>query len=230
LWEIASFSRPEISFPPFMPRIPEALQRTNGDIFAAARHGDVLLYHPFDRFVFVSLFPVFYSTNSFNPVVSFFAQAAKDPTVVAIKVRTLCFAKFCFFFLSLSGDALSSWFQQSDCCAFAGSRSKRHRSHCSRRAERFFFRFFVPSFFLIFSKLDLMRRATLCGRKHSNLLEFTLCKSWSSLLFCSWLAFISSPSDRYGVKMLKTHAKLGLVIRREQTPGGQTLRPYCHLR
>ena len=34
----------------------------------------------------------------------------------------------------------------------------------------------------------------------------------------------------YGVKMLKTHAKLGLVIRRENTPTGTSLKPYCHMR
>lgn len=33
----------------------------------------------------------------------------------------------------------------------------------------------------------------------------------------------------YGVKSLKTHAKLGLVIRRENTAQGTLLRPYCHM-
>ncbi len=33
----------------------------------------------------------------------------------------------------------------------------------------------------------------------------------------------------YGVKSLKTHAKLALAIRRENTPQGQILRHYCHL-
>jgi polyphosphate kinase len=33
----------------------------------------------------------------------------------------------------------------------------------------------------------------------------------------------------YGVKSLKTHAKMALAIRRENSPQGQILRHYCHL-
>jgi polyphosphate kinase len=65
--------RPELKDPPFVARVPAALQPEDGkdDIFAAIRRQDILLHHPFD---------------SFQPVVSFLKQAAKDPAVLAIKI------------------------------------------------------------------------------------------------------------------------------------------------
>ncbi|MCH8544005.1 MAG: polyphosphate kinase 1 [Alcanivorax sp.] len=61
--------RPRLRYPPFTPRIP---QRTKGveSLFQAINQGDILLHHPFE---------------SFNPVVSFLAEAARDPKVLAIK-------------------------------------------------------------------------------------------------------------------------------------------------
>jgi polyphosphate kinase len=70
LWAI---NRPELKDPPFVPATPAALEPGEGreDIFAAIRAGDILLHHPFD---------------SFQPVVSFLQQAARDPAVLAIKI------------------------------------------------------------------------------------------------------------------------------------------------
>ena len=61
--------RPRLRYPPFTPRIP---QRAKGveSLFQAINQGDILLHHPFE---------------SFNPVVSFLAEAARDPKVLAIK-------------------------------------------------------------------------------------------------------------------------------------------------
>ncbi len=70
LFELASVDRPELKYPPYVPRIPSPLTQGK-DIFAAIRQGDILLHHPYD---------------SFLPVEEFFATAAKDPDVLAIKV------------------------------------------------------------------------------------------------------------------------------------------------
>jgi polyphosphate kinase len=70
LWAV---DRPELKDPPFLPATPAALvsEEEREDIFAAIRRGDILLHHPFD---------------SFQPVVSFLQQAARDPAVLAIKL------------------------------------------------------------------------------------------------------------------------------------------------
>jgi polyphosphate kinase len=61
--------RPDLKFPPFTPAdLPQL--RTAGNIFEAVRERDLLLHHPYD---------------SFNPVVDFVEQAARDPDVLAIK-------------------------------------------------------------------------------------------------------------------------------------------------
>ncbi|GAB7127235.1 polyphosphate kinase 1 [Silvimonas sp. JCM 19000] len=62
--------RPDLKFEPFMPGMPTEL-RKNPDVFAAIRHGDILLHHPY---------------QSFTPVIDLLAQAALDPSVVAIKM------------------------------------------------------------------------------------------------------------------------------------------------
>jgi polyphosphate kinase len=61
--------RPDLKFPPFAPVESPAL-RTSASIFASIQEGDILLHHPYD---------------SFNPVVEFVQQAARDPAVLAIK-------------------------------------------------------------------------------------------------------------------------------------------------
>jgi polyphosphate kinase len=62
--------RPDLKFPAFRPGLPAQLQRA-GDMFGAIREGDILLYHPF---------------QSFQPVITFLEQAARDPHVAAIKM------------------------------------------------------------------------------------------------------------------------------------------------
>ncbi len=62
--------RPTLKFPAFRPGLPAQLHRT-GDLFASIREGDILLHHPY---------------QSFQPVITFLEQAARDPAVVAIKM------------------------------------------------------------------------------------------------------------------------------------------------
>ncbi|MBI3974146.1 MAG: polyphosphate kinase 1 [Chloroflexi bacterium] len=69
LMALYSLDRPDIKYPPFVPRVLPSMASSE-DLFAAIRRRDVLLHHPFD---------------SFAPVVQFLEAASNDPDVLAIK-------------------------------------------------------------------------------------------------------------------------------------------------